>query len=112
MLTATERARLYQAWCRSRAGGSGKADAHFHRDSDEDGVACVATDHAFMDDQIEEQDDRCLPNFVHKFFEPRWVTSHVVEHNGADEWATTAATLESDGELSIGALEARSRQEG
>ena len=60
--------------------------------------------------------DRCLPILVHKFYKDRWVTSHVVEHKGADEWATKVAAQDillsglkdfvykSDGERSIVAL--------
>ena len=109
----------------SRVGGGEKADAHFRRQSEEGGVAYVATDLAFMDDRIE--DDRvtgaCSSSCTNST-NPDGVTSHVVEHNGADEWATTVATQDvsssglqefvhkSDVELSIVAPEARSRQEG
>ena len=60
--------------------------------------------------------DRCLPILVHKFYKDRWVTSHVAEHKGADEWATKVAAQDillsglkdfvykSDGERSIVAL--------
>ena len=50
MPTAAEKARHevdhcpYQAWCRSCVAGRGKADAHFRRESEEEGVAYVATD--------------------------------------------------------------------
>ena len=99
MPTAAERARHevdhcpYQAWCRSCVAGRGKADAHFCRESEEEGVAYVVTDCAFMGEKVEDDrmSDRCLPILVHKFYKDRWVTSHVVEHKGADEWATKVA---------------------
>ena len=101
MPTAAERARHevdhcpYQAWCRSCVAGRGKADAQFRRESEEEGVAYVATDYAFMGEEVEDDrmSDRCLPILVHKFYKDRWVTSHVVEHKGADEWATKVAAL-------------------
>ena len=46
----------YQAWCRSCVAARGKADAHFRRESEEEGVAYVATDYAFMGEKVE--DDR------------------------------------------------------
>ena len=124
MPTAAERAKHevdhcpYQAWCRSCVAGRGKADAHFRGESEEEGVAYVATDHAFMGEKVEDDrmSDRCLPILVHKFCKDRWVTSHVVEHKGADEWATKVAAQDillsglkdfvykSDGERSIVAL--------
>ena len=93
MPTPAERARHevdhcpYQAWCRCCVAGRGKADAHFRRESEEDGVAYVATDYAFMREKVEDDSmsDKCLPILVHKSYKDRWVTIHVVEHKGADE---------------------------
>ena len=90
---------------------------HFRRESEEEG-AYVATDYAFMGEKVEDDrmSDRCLPILVHKFYKDRWVTSHVVEHKGADEWVTKVAAQDillsglkdfvykSDGERSIVAL--------
>ena len=67
MPTAAERARHevdhcpYQAWCRPCVAGRGKAE------SEEEGVACVATDYAFMGEKVEDDrmSDRCLPILVH-----------------------------------------------
>ena len=80
MPTAAERARHevdhcpYQAWCRSCVAGRGKTDAHFRRESEEEGVAYVATDYAFMGEEVEDDrmSDRCLPILVHKFYKDRW----------------------------------------
>ena len=69
-----------------------------------------------MGEKVEDDrmSDRCLPILVHKSYKDRWVTSHVVEHKGADEWATKVAAQDillsglkdfvykSDGERSIG----------
>ena len=122
MPTAAERARHkvdhcpYHAWCRSCVAGRGKADAHFRRESEEEGVAYVATDYAFMGEKVEDDrmSDRCLPILVSKFYNDRWVTSHVVEHKGADEWrwrhrtsfsaVARISVYKSDGERSIVAL--------
>ena len=93
-------------------------DAHFRRESEEDGVAYVAADYAFMGEKVEDDrmSDKCLPILVHKFYKDRWVMSHVGEHRGADEWAAKVAThdilfsglqefvYKSDGERSTVAL--------
>ena len=124
--TAEERARHdvdhcpYQAWCRSCVAGRGKADAHFARESDDSGVACVACDYAFMGEKVEDEklSSKCLPILVHKFYKDRWVTSHVVPKKGEDSYAVKQAARDleqsglqnfiykSDGERSIG-LEGR-----
>ena len=124
MPTAAERARHdvdqcpYQAWCRPCVAGRGKADAHFRREPEDVGVAFVAGDHAFMGEKVEydRMSDKCLPIFVHKLYNDRWVTSHVVANKGADEWAAKAAAHDillsvlqefvhkSDGERSVVAL--------
>ena len=83
-----------QAWCRSCVAVRGKADAHFRRESAEDGVAYIAMEFAVMGEKVEDDrvSDKCLPILVHKFYEDRRVTSHVVEHKEADEWAAKMAT--------------------
>ena len=67
---------------------------HFRRESEEDGVAYVATKYAFMGEKVEDDrmSDKCLPILVHKFYKDSWATSHVVEHKGADQWAAKVAT--------------------
>ena len=47
-----------------------------------------------MGEKVEDDrmSDKCLPILVHKFYKERWVTSHVVAHKGADEWAAMVAT--------------------
>ena len=110
----------YQAWCRSCVAGRGKADAHFARESDEDGVACVACDYCFMGEMVEDEklSSKCLPIIVHKFYQDRWVTAHVVRAKGADEQAVKAGAedleqsglqrfiYKSDGERAIVAYKA------
>ena len=39
-----------------------------------------------------DMSDKCLRILVRKFYKDRGVTSHVVEHKGADEWAAKVAT--------------------
>ena len=60
----------------------------FVASSELDGVAYVATDYSFMREKVEDDriSDSCL-----SILKDRWVTSHVVEHKGADEWATKVA---------------------
>ena len=75
MPTAAERARhevdycQNQAWCRSCV-----ADAHFRRESEEDGVPYVAADYAFMGEEVGDcRMTSALPILVYKFHKPRWV---------------------------------------
>ena len=86
MPTAAERARHevdhcpYQAWCRSSVAGRGKANAHFRRESEEDGVFVRC--YEFMREKLEDDrmSDKCLPIVLHKFYKDR------------DEWAAKVAT--------------------
>ena len=108
----------YQAWCRCCVAGRGKADAHFRRESEEARIAYAAAANAFMREKVEDDSmsDKCLPILVHKSYKDSWVTNHVVEHKGADEWPAKVAThdfllsglkefvYKSDGERSIVAL--------
>ena len=50
----------------------GKADAHFRRESEEDGVASVAEDYTFIGEKVEDDRTRgkCLPILEHK--DDRW----------------------------------------
>ena len=60
--------------------GTGKADGHFLKTSDDSGEKGVACDHSFMGDAVEvdAMTERCLLVFVHKVHGDRWVTARVV----------------------------------